>query len=187
MQQSALPAFAGPILAPEVLNEVRRIVEDLTADYIYHLSRIIPACIKAHNIVSNDPSQKILKELCENCARDIVKLSIYQRDLVDPIKTFGYLCFWVRKLKPISNATQGGSLIEDVNERLSIWLMEWIVEEYYETFSNDDEKRQALEIRRRLRSLVSSEKRMEYIIYCMRSRTFGPHHYVIFLDLIVKS
>ena len=51
------------------------------------------------------PSNFLMNEVAYNCAKGLAKLSIYQDDEVDPLKTCGYLAFWIRKLKPVEQCT----------------------------------------------------------------------------------
>nr|CAX84022.1 uncharacterized protein [uncultured bacterium] len=138
--------------------------------------------MKSYGIKEHELSAKAVREVAWHSARDIQKLAIYQEDSVDPIKFFGYLAFWVRKLKPVRHAVAGGEAITDINEKLSVWILVSAASKYVseseDVFSKDD----ALAISDRLKRIVSDGNRMDYLVHCMRARTFGPHHYVIILQ-----
>jgi len=176
-----------PTISAKTIKDVHSVVEALSKDYIYLLSRILEPCCEKHGVNVTTPSNQILIEIAENCARDLVKLSIYQNDEVNPIKTFGYICFWVRKLKPMEATTYGENAVKDINEKLSIWLMEWLIDEFYSEFANDAEHLKAKVIRKRFKKLINSPERMTYLVHCLRNRTFGPHHYALLLDQITHT
>ncbi len=160
-----------------------------------------------------DISYPICEEVIIHQFRDIERLYVTHHVLVHPTKHCSYMAFWVRKLKPVSNAypkcvnsedEQGVPSLEfeltDVNERVAVFIALQILHLYIElgdiAFPAKYTKDQLLEkfsqtISEYLTSTVESDmsmgNRFSAIIYDMRFRTFGPHHLTHVLTHILRE
>jgi hypothetical protein len=127
---------------------------------------------------------------------------------VDPLKIIANIAFWIRKLKPISGAFrtepgQGDVEIVDINEKLSLYLAEALVTNAAYRGLLDDMKRNKdvssrlfansiVEIFRNFDDVISTSDEptntiRERMIYDMRFRTYGPHHFSHVLTQVVMS
>lgn len=151
--------------------------------------KLIPQLLESYGVDISSLSNVLMNEAAYNCAKDLEKIAIYQKDQVNQLKTFGYFGFWIRKIRPVEQATRYGSPFKEVNEYLSIWVIVSLVSRHYKFIANKDKSksREAAAAIAALESLVSDAKRLEYVVHCMRSRTFGPHHYVIMLQQMIGT
>lgn len=147
------------------------------------LHGIIPQILKRRGVAPYDLDSELVRQTAYHTAKDLAKLAIYQDDRVDPIKQIGTLCFWVRKLKPVRSATYiSGQEMYDANERLSLWMLKnnvvaWLQREnIYKAGVNSAFNR-----------LWNDQEYFDYLIHCLRYRTFGPHHYIVLARTIVRA
>ena len=143
--------------------------------------------------------------------RDVIRLANAQESKkLHPSKPIGYLAFWIRKLKPISNAyplnllskSPTGELSEeclDINEMVAIYIMGYLLEKYAEKGvlipNQSKEKTLATTIRvtetfhdlLNSRLFLGSEAGNVFssLKHDMRYRTFGPHHMVHIVNSII--
>lgn len=146
------------------------------------LRKAIVPVMKLNGVSGNpafDPKMITLIAFC--AARDIVRLAIYQESGINVVKVYSYLCFWVRKLKPIQDAKdKSGDSIHDINERLSLWLLAAFIADHYELA----EKKAA---KKRFDNFIKSGELFDYTVHSMQRRTFGPHHYTILARSICET
>lgn len=153
-------------------------------------------------------SDKIVAELSKYFLRDINRLRERQSNRISCVKFAGYWAFWIRKLKPISLAFHVGSEkttkdeVTHINELVALEVsISYILKvgnlSHTETIS--DPIRGACRLRLAgncdgiscVRQSAYDYVRfddaanLKYLVYSMRHRTFGPHHFVTNLDHMV--
>jgi len=172
-----------------VIAHIDASVEKRAAEIRLLADAVIPMVLKSYGVGTSSSSNLAMNEASYNCAKDLEKIAIYQKDRVNQLKTFGYFGFWIRKIKPIEQATRHGAAFKEVNEYLSIWILGALVTRHYKLIAEKDpsRKEEAATIIRTFDKLLNDQKRMDYLVHCMRSRTFGPHHYVIMLQQIAGT
>ncbi|OAN56863.1 hypothetical protein [Magnetospirillum moscoviense] len=169
----------------EAHQRLRADVDDLAALISDKLERVVPRVLAKYGVEWHEVEPGWFDEVAANTAKDLEKLAVYQNEAVDPHKQIGYAAFWIRKLKPIKIAhTNDKKPFACVNEHLSLWLAcEQLVSHMDAVVA--DRGDQALKLRdevvSRIHRFLKDAKGISYIVHCMRSRTFGPHHYVILL------
>lgn len=151
-------------------------------------------------------SDAILYETVLFWLRDLYKLDYQQRGNVSLSKYAGYLGFWVRKLKPVSNAfpsenTEPKAEITNINEIIALDISISVI---IHELRQDDKSRSFLDtlsircekcpgqsncFSRYVKHYFSYNGRAKqhYLTYSMRSRTFGPHHFVNELDHLIYA
>jgi hypothetical protein len=113
-------------------------------------------------------------------------MAIFQSDDIDEIKLSGYMAFWVRKIKPLFNATdEAGNNVNEINELLSVWIAEELALGAMVRMGKSAAEITATEDR--FRHFYADTKYFEYVIHSMMVRTFGPHHFVIFLHKMMNG
>lgn len=149
------------------------------------LKAVIPAALKAEGIEPEigDTTHRLIAEVAYRTHADIQKLRFYQEDDVDPYKLIAYLCFWIRKLKPIPVYPKNGQALLDINEKLSLWLMSALVE-YFAKANIIKNIGDAKRISEKASVLFRDEQLFKYTVHALRYRTFGPHHYTVIMRLI---
>jgi hypothetical protein len=170
------------------------------------LYEVLCELCKVHDLVAY-VSLKTCEEIVDRFRHDVARLleGKNQRN-IHPAKYVGYLCFWVRKLKPISRAfsrtetqkakDRGGALahqdeIITANETVTVslcvlWLFKFckagkIPELNGMTVDRAKERlSNAMFDVLNLGSDVGAREGsiLESVTYDMRYRTFGPHHLV---------
>lgn len=162
------------------------------AEFTSLLDGIVSKLMTRHGVKSYYMSRKDMDEAMMACGKDIEKMAIFQHDNIEVMKLVGYMCFWIRKIKPFHSAvTPAGEKITDINERFSLWLLELLGcmqmrrgdPANKKVYSNAD----IADVRSRFDQFFKDEKYFNYVIHSMRARTFGPHHFVIFLMKMVNG
>lgn len=170
----------------EQAQEVLRREIELRAEEIAHyLDMTIPRVLKRHGLEWSEAHPGAFDEVARLAAKDLEKLAVYQNEKIDRHKQIGYVCFWIRKLKPIKVALRrDGGAEPHVNELLSIWLGCELLISHVEGKVGGNSARQstAEAIIARIRRFMADNKAISYLVHCMRVRTFGPHNYVIMLN-----
>ena len=140
------------------------------------------------------------------------RLYATHHERVHATKACSYLSFWVRKLKPISDAYPATALpvegeeipfeaeVLDINEQvaihLAIKLARICVSDGHVKFSDTLSRSEVLKVfdRTAKEYLVSSFEdgmsmgiRFENLVYDMRFRTFGPHHLTHMLTHLLRE
>lgn len=156
-------------------------------------------------------SRALFHDLFLRYMSDIDKQSEHDDSDVRPAKRAAYLAFWIRKVKPISNAyylddihqngrnTPWTSEIVDINERLAIRLAFWFICAFNQMgklkiHKNDDDK--AIPFDEKIFKKVMSEycnqklgidgkSVLETLIHDMRYRSVGPHNLAYLFDQFV--
>src|SRR5688572_18398137 len=159
--------------------------------------------------VTCDVSKKTVFSVARYFLRDINRIRDRQDDSISSIKFAGYWGFWIRKLKPLSNAFRFGSDKNDHNNEV-IEINELVALEISVAFilriGTFAEQKVVIDLMRGnckqrqsnacdgtecvRQSAIEFMKfrnalNLRCIIYSMRHRTFGPHHFVTNLDHIV--
>ncbi len=149
-------------------------------------------------------SRKTLIETAFFFYRDLYRIRAHQSDQITAGKFAGYLGFWIRKLKPISrafaigvNKSDDNLEILEINEFIGLQFAMNLLVEDGKGFADDqlhdpirrnctdetcDGKSCLLEY---FQAYVALPANVDYIIYSMRHRTFGPHHLVTILEHLV--
>lgn len=166
-------------------------------------SKIINDILKREN-VSADLNPNAMFDVSKFFLRDIYRLDAQQSGSVSIAKFAGYFGFWIRKLKPIENAftgTQNGSSkpVVDVNELVALNVGIAIIEEFRRAgvftdyvgekcpYTNECNKTDCfLRFAKRYFDFEDGYHK-EYIMYSMRHRTFGPHHFAILFEQLLFS
>lgn len=149
-------------------------------------------------------SRKTVVELAYFFYRDIYRIKVQQNDQVTAAKFAGYLGFWIRKLKPISQAFKVGTDTEDpnleileINELAGLQVsINVLIEDGKggsETQLHDPVRRNCQDntcdgkvcLTEYVRLYFGLPTNVDYILYSMRHRTFGPHHLVNSLEHLV--
>lgn len=147
-------------------------------------------------------SLKACLDIINHYHSDMVRHLGHQKNGIDPAKHVAYLCFWVRKIKPVSDAYYRDELksgnfdddsivgqeIHDINERVSLLLARYLLRRLALTSKLGQSAMLGAEQELRVveyfdmymfRSAEATEKlknNFEQYVYDMRYRTFGPHH-----------
>ena len=169
------------------IEVIEKAVENRAAEISVMAASLIPKTLKSYGVDSHYPSIEGIDFMAYNCAKDLEKIAIYQKDQVDPLKTYGYFGFWIRKVKPIEQATRYERPFKEVNEWLSLWVVVALVTRHYREKAGDNPVKRdyARHISQKFTDLLNDPRRTDYLIHCLRSRTFGPHHYVFLLQQMV--
>ena len=114
---------------------------------------------------------------------------LYHGDSVEFTKMIAYACFWLRKLKPvsdttISSVTHESEKVHEVNEYIFLYLMKELTVTFIEDGMVDLDPQSTLN---KLKIFFEDKGLVEYITHSMRRRTFGPHHYVIILKMLLSG
>lgn len=164
--------------------------------------------------VSAKIDSKIVRQLTAFFLRDIYRIDQQQRGSVSLAKHSGYWGFWVRKLKPISEAKLAGEFLLDeelefVNEIVSIYFAIHLVQENRAREPNITQLRgqQSDMVRSQcsidkpgfcsgtncfekyVKEYLNFNERffLKYLTYSMRNRTFGPHHFALLIEGLIYS
>lgn len=164
--------------------------------------------------VSAHVSYAITEEIAIHFWRDLERLYAIHHEQINVTKACSYIAFWVRKLKPVSDAypleayqglktgeqPNGEYEITDVNEQialhLSLSLLRKCLEDNRVTGEADIDQAKMLAAFDKvsedyLTSVVedgmSMGLRFDSMIYDMRFRTYGPHHLTHFLVHIMRD
>lgn|GEM_PF-2518521 len=193
-------------MSPEI--EMERCEELAPKLYNALLSLLEKAEIDAH------VSYKIVEEVTIHFWRDIERLYATHHEQIHATKACSYLAFWVRKLKPISDALPipiaeriDGSEnfphhaeINDVNEQISVHLAVQLarncIRDSRIVVSDKLSIKEALKVfdnvtadylTSEFEDGMSMGMRFESIVYDMRFRTFGPHHLTHMLTHMLRE
>ena len=156
-----------------------------------------------------------LMDVVHRWERDITRLQREQKNGVHPIKHIAYQAFWIRKLKPVSDAYRTADLdaaaeageqisptreVVDINERLAILVAILYLQRFAERGlypSPDANAEGATRVDPQLlQAYLTQYMRFpegpdrkgttyENLIYNQRYRTFGPHHLTHIFDQVV--
>ncbi|WP_339163598.1 hypothetical protein [Methylobacterium bullatum] len=190
----------------------------------YQISRLaLDLHEKLSDILDNDlnydghVSISICNQIIIHHFRDMDRLYAVHQKLVQPSKHIAYLAFWIRKLKPVSQAYKKASVtkygskerliaefpqeeVEDVNEKCSLYYAVALLNTFLQSgnikvpsgmtkvayttrlanimgdyFRGDDS------------SGMNLGNRYEAVLYDMRYRTFGPHHFVHIINHLLAE
>jgi len=155
--------------------------------------------------VTADINNDALLDCTEFFLRDIYRLDRQQRGSVSLAKYAGYWAFWIRKIKPLANANptgETGFTNDDairINEIVAIRLaLELVVVIREKGIFQDHVRENCLLVKSHqcngVRCFLSFSKKYlefndefyhKYLIYSMRHRTFGPHHFALLIENMV--
>jgi len=139
----------------------------------------------ANGISSYTPSQIDIDQVGLSCGKDLEKMAIFYNDSIDVSKFIGYACFWVRKIKPYHNATTtAGNPFKSVNEYFSIWLAKELGEMHWKSHDEPEKCQQFID---NYEAFLADKEFFDYVVMSMKARTFGPHHYVMWLKSLMPS
>jgi hypothetical protein len=157
--------------------------ESLSATLSAILKGLIPKALAAEGYEADfgNATDRAISEAAFHAAKDLLRLQKHQNDDIDGCKLTGYLCFWIRKLKPLPEATYSGKGNKlDINERLALWVMFALFTQLLAEGSIAGGAAAAALAKK----LKEDRDLFEYLVYSTRFRTFGPHHYAMILKLI---
>lgn len=146
-------------------------------------------------------------DLTEFFLRDIYRIDKQQRGSVSLAKLAGYWAFWIRKLKPISDAKPAHASSFDtdeigtINELVAVhFSLELVIAHRRNGAFQDHVKDECDKIRSGTCDGVACVKKyadkylnfkdeffLKYIVYSMRHRTFGPHHFALLMENLIFS
>jgi hypothetical protein len=158
-------------------------------------------------------SYRICEEIIIHYRRDMNRLRAVHHKLIHPTKHCSYLAFWIRKLKPVSNAfptsiaPPGEELafldpaqeVTDINEKLALFCAMRYLHDYIKNgivprnASNYDVyvQKYILAVETFFNSIDDTEdamgNRFQSLVYDLRFRTFGPHHLTHVLTHILRE
>jgi len=159
-------------------------------------------------------SYAITEEIAIHFWRDLERLYAIHHEQINVTKTCSYLAFWVRKLKPVSDAYPLQAYegldadeqpnreyeVTDINEQislhLSLTLLRHCLEDSRITEAANIDREEILAAfdkvsEEYLTSVVedgmSMGLRFDSMVYDMRFRTYGPHHLTHFLVHIMRD
>lgn len=172
-------------------------------DKSFSLISAILSSIKVEATIDKD----ILEDVAHFFLRDIYRIDRQQKSSISVSKFAGYWAFWLRKLKPISgpkaltDEAKKYSEARSINEIVSLQFgLEMLMKFRGSDGLSDNVMRSC---KRKSEKLCDgsqclkkySEKYLdfdnefyhEYIIYSLRNRTFGPHHFALLFENITFS
>lgn len=182
----------------------------LANDLRFSLHKILAEDLHCFGIVSLAGCNDVVVHLL----RDMDRLYALHQKLVHPAKHVAYTAFWIRKIKPVScaypfshveSATKRNAPIDegeelaDANEKICLYYMRRLICEYVA------HKQIATPAKLTLEKFISNingvfddfvkdtspgpalNNRFEAMIYDMRYRTFGPHHYVHTVNYLLRE
>lgn len=182
----------------------------LANDLRFSLHQILEEDLKCFGIVSLAGCHDVIVHL----SRDMDRLYALHQTLVHPAKHVAYAAFWIRKIKPVSCAyplaeiataqkkktlVDDGSELADVNERICLYYTRHLICEYVKhkqiaTPAELTTEKYISNIQLIFDRFVKDESpgpalnnRFEAMIYDMRYRTYGPHHYVHTVNYLLKD
>ena len=177
---------------------------------------IFDALIDILNMMSVDAhlSYRIVEEVVVHFWRDIERLFAVHHEKVHVTKACSYVAFWVRKLKPISDAYPKKIFeivgedskppqyaeITDINEQVAIYLatrlLRTCIQDNRLIEIDGKSRNQILEtfdavvedyLVSEIEDGMSMGPRFQSMVYDLRFRTFGPHHLTQFLTHIMRE
>jgi len=157
--------------------------------------------------VSAEIDGSVVSQLTTFFLRDIYRIDQQQRGSVSLAKHAGYWAFWIRKLKPISGAQHAGDPylvkeeLESINEVVAVFFAIQLVLDMREASSSDDMvRRKCIEtepdfcngvecFQKYIKGYLNFEEGffLKTIVYSMRNRTFGPHHFALLIEGLIYS
>lgn len=148
------------------------------------LKDVIPKALKAEGFDADlgATTDRLIAEVAHRTQLDLQKLRLYQEDDVDPHKLVAYVCFWIRKLKPIPVYPRTGKAVLDINERLSLWMMSAMTTRLVQHGAIV-----APDLATKLTKFFANQDFFDYVVHGLRYRTFGPHHYTAMVKLVAES
>ncbi len=177
--------------------------QDEVTDLAENAHRLIERYLHEINVEAHI-SKKTIVELAYFFYRDIYRIKVQQNDHVTAAKFAGYLGFWIRKLKPISEAFNIGANKEDpnleiieINELAALQIaINVLIQDGKggaESELHDPVRRNCQDntcdgkvcLTEYIRLYFGLPTNVDYILYSMRHRTFGPHHLVNSLEHLV--
>jgi hypothetical protein len=176
----------------------------IAADFASSTSRGIRHHLALNGITEFEISQGKARQVGRRLARDLDRLKNIQGDAVNSNKVAGYWGFWIRKVKPITHAydpsrskkpSDPKAEIHDINEKIALaFAVDYLIErgkdptvDHFRLQCKQPCDGRGCIIRLGHELLKVNSKFAEYVVYSMRYRTFGPHHFVMFLDQLTIS
>jgi len=178
--------------------------EEQVAFLTQRARRLISLILSQENIEANI-STEVLTSVTTFFLRDIYRIDEQQRGDISLAKFAGYWGFWIRKLKPISDAKdkeedQNG-VYHDINELVAIQFAVDIIvllraanpfnDNVWQTCDDDDKLKcngvQCFKEYTLNYFGFHTNFFQNYITYSMRNRTFGPHHFSLMMESLMYS
>lgn len=185
-------------------------IAEAAHDLRFSLHEILEGDLRCYGHVSYANCHDVIFHL----DRDIDRLYALHQILVHPSKHVAYTAFWIRKIKPVSNAFLLSDIeeaakrktpvdekleIADINERIClyyIWrsIATYIEHEQIARPSNLTKKQYIENVEQVFRDFVADKSpgpalnnRFNAVLYDMRYRTFGPHHLVHIATYLLRE
>lgn len=173
--------------------DLKAIAEHLNAEvereaiaYARDIDLLANGALKELGAVHYSIVKPCVYEAAFNAAKDIYKNMLYHPNGIEQIKLFGYLCFWVRKIKPVMGGVKAdGSPFRDINEMVAIRMAAQLCIRYAKLHREDIPNSDVDAVKNRAKAFLNDPRRVDYLIHSMRYRTFGPHHFVMLLQNVV--
>lgn len=177
---------------------------DLTVPQLAALTqRLIVRSLEKGGISNYTLSFKRIRQLAEALIKDLRRVEDNQGSGIALTKVVGYWAFWIRKTHPVIVAYEGKSdspqaEIPDINERVALEFAVSFIASQNRTGSTihdpfRSECKQACDgsacVAKYAKYMLDVHDHVfeKYLIYSMRFRTFGPHHFVMMLDQMLIS
>lgn len=177
--------------------------EETIVNFAVETHAILYDMLQKDGISEHVISEPRVRQLSERLYRDLHRLGEAQEDSICITKVAGYWGFWIRKIRPIVSAyaVVGGEKIElpEINERIALQFAVSYVRargkrnqagKAYDPFRAEckvSECDGTACVSAYCDDGLSGKSRdlAAYAVHCMRYRTFGPHHFVMFLDQLI--
>lgn len=169
----------------KIAKELDKVVKKTAVVYARDVESLIYAILKERGIGFNEVPRSYIQEAAYNASKDIHKHMLYHPDGLEQLKVIGYLCFWVRKIKPIIGATEMGKPLKEANEIVAVHMAGELCVKYARAYPGDIPEKDPEAVKKRVTSFLRDKRRIKYLVHSMRYRTFGPHHFVMLLQNIV--
>ena len=155
--------------------------------------------------VDAEIDKEIVLDLTEFFLRDIYRIDRQQRGSISVAKFAGYWGFWIRKLKPLSQPKPIADCVLEENEIKAIneyvavvYAVKFLIELRGGAVFDDHVSQRCREIEsgacdgmkcvsQYTEKYMNFENRffLRYIVYSMRHRTFGPHHFALLIETLI--
>lgn len=185
-------------------------IDKVTAEYAATTVRLIRAALADRKVYIYDLSPSRLTQLAVRLTRDLARIKAAQGDQICLTKVAGYWAFWIRKVKPIVVAYDSAHVgaasrdssaeIADINEKIALEFAVSYIQDHgrdpsrsFDPFRGDCTETSCdgkVCVRDLAQHTLHTHGNLfsNYVVHAMRFRTFGPHHFVMFLDqLLIAS
>lgn len=171
--------------------------------------RLIERTLNAGGVTQFTLSPIRIRQLADALEKDLRRIEDNQGAGIALTKVVGYWAFWIRKTRPVIIAYEGiapasgepnlFSEIADINERVALEFAVsalssqsregGVIHDPFrsECKASSCDGRACMRAYARYTLNIHDNVFEKYLLYSMRFRTFGPHHFVMLLDQMLIS